>query len=107
LSLNPEIEGLSVDDDFFRDDTVDPVSGLNRATKTEKATALYFPDRYLETDVVFGASPELVVQENPNDPEAPVSGLPSVRFDFTLARAGSLDSAGGRVGADPTKLAVD
>jgi hydroxyquinol 1,2-dioxygenase len=73
----------------------------------ELVTALYFPDRYLETDVVFGASPELVVQETPNDPEAPVSGLPSVRFDFTLARAGSLDSAEGRVGADPTKLAVD
>jgi hypothetical protein len=31
-------------------------------------------------------------------------GLPSVHFDFMLARAGSVDTAGGRVGADPTKL---
>jgi hydroxyquinol 1,2-dioxygenase len=70
----------------------------------ELVTALYFPDRYLETDVVFGASPGLVVLEKTSDPEAPVTGLSSVRFDFTLARAGSVDGAGGRVGADPTKL---
>jgi hypothetical protein len=31
-------------------------------------------------------------------------GLPSVHFDFTLARAGSVDAAAGRVSADPTKL---
>jgi hydroxyquinol 1,2-dioxygenase len=70
----------------------------------ELVTALYFPGRYLETDVVFGASPELVVTETTDDPEAPVKGLSSVRFDFTLARAGSEDAAGGRVGADPGKL---
>jgi hydroxyquinol 1,2-dioxygenase len=70
----------------------------------ELVTALYFPDRYLETDVVFGASPQLVVQEDARDPEAPVKNLPSVHFDFTLARAGSVDAAGGRVGADPGKL---
>ena len=70
----------------------------------ELVTALYFPDRYLETDVVFGASPELVVKEEARDPDAPVKNLPSVHFDFTLARAGSVDIAGGRVGADPTKL---
>jgi len=29
-----------------------------------------------------------------------MKGLPSVRFDFSLARAGSADTAGGRVGAD-------
>jgi hydroxyquinol 1,2-dioxygenase len=70
----------------------------------ELITALYFPGQYLETDVVFGASPELVANENTSDPEAPTKGLPSVHFDFTLARAGSVDTAGGRVGADPTKL---
>jgi hydroxyquinol 1,2-dioxygenase len=70
----------------------------------ELVTALYFPDRYLETDVVFGASPELVVREEADDPDAPLRNLPSVHFDFTLARAGSVDVAGGRVGADPTKL---
>jgi hydroxyquinol 1,2-dioxygenase len=70
----------------------------------ELVTALYFPGQYLETDVVFGASPELVANEKAGDPEAPATGLPSVHFDFTLARAGSVDAAGGRVGADPGKL---
>lgn len=70
----------------------------------ELVTALYFPGQYLETDVVFGASPELVAKEKTNDREAPVKGFSSVHFDFTLARAGSLDAAGGRVGADPGKL---
>ena len=70
----------------------------------ELVTALYFAGPYLETDVVFGASPELVANEKTSDPQAPVKGLPSVHFDFTLARAGSVDAAGGRVGADPTKL---
>jgi hydroxyquinol 1,2-dioxygenase len=71
----------------------------------ELVTALYFPDRYLETDVVFGALPELAVHETASDPEAPLPELPSVRFDFALARAGSVDPGDGRVGADPTKLA--
>jgi hydroxyquinol 1,2-dioxygenase len=70
----------------------------------ELVTALYFPGQYLETDVVFGASPELVAKEKRSDPEAPTKGLPTVHFDFTLARAGSVDAAGGRVGADPTTL---
>ena len=70
----------------------------------ELVTALYFPGQYLEADVVFGASPELLTNEKTNDPEAPVKGLPSVHFDFTLARAGSVDAAGSRVGADPTQL---
>ncbi|HEY2464137.1 MAG TPA: dioxygenase [Steroidobacteraceae bacterium] len=70
----------------------------------ELVTALYFPGQYLETDVVFGASPELVANEKAGDPEAPAKGLPSVHFDFTLARAGRVDAAGGRVGADPSKL---
>lgn len=73
----------------------------------ELVTALYFPGPYLETDVVFGASPELVAHEKTSDPQAPAKGLPSVHFDFTLARAGSVDASGGRVGADPTKLAAD
>jgi len=70
----------------------------------ELVTALYFRGQYLESDVVFGASPELVANERTNDPQAPVKGLPSVHFDFSLARAGSADAAGGRVGADPGKL---
>jgi len=71
----------------------------------ELVTALYFPDQYIETDVVFGASPDLVVREKTGDSQAPVKDLPSVRFDFTLSRAGSADLTGGRVGADPAKLA--
>jgi catechol 1,2-dioxygenase/hydroxyquinol 1,2-dioxygenase len=71
----------------------------------EMVTALYLRDQYLETDVVFGASPELVVNEQANDPKAPVQGLSSVHFDFVLARAGSVDLKGGRVGADPGKIA--
>ena len=70
----------------------------------ELVTALYFSDQYVETDVVFGASPELMVNEKANDPDAPVKGLSSVHFDFTLAREGSADLAGGRVGADPSKV---
>jgi catechol 1,2-dioxygenase/hydroxyquinol 1,2-dioxygenase len=70
----------------------------------ELVTALYFPGRYLESDVVFGASPGLVVREQSHDPQAPIPGLPSVRFDFTLAREGSADRTGGRVGADPGKV---
>ncbi len=72
----------------------------------ELVTALYFPGPYLETDVVFGASPELVANEKAGDPDAPAQGMPSVHFDFVLARAGSADAAGGRVGADPGKLAA-
>jgi hydroxyquinol 1,2-dioxygenase len=72
----------------------------------ELVTALYFRGQYLETDVVFGASPELVVEEKAGDREAPVQGLPGVHFDFALAREGSADLAGGRVGADPTRLGV-
>ena len=70
----------------------------------ELVTALYFPGRYLQSDVVFGASPELVVHENAHDPQAPIQGLASVHFDFTLAREGSADRASGRVGADPSKV---
>ncbi len=72
----------------------------------ELVTALYFPGPYLETDVVFGASPQLVANERTGDPNAPAKGIPSVHFDFTLARAGSADAAAGRVGADPGKLAA-
>ena len=72
----------------------------------ELVTAPVSPGQCLETDVVFGASPELVVEEKASDPAAPVQGMPSVHFDFVLSREGSADLEGGRVGADPTKLAV-
>ena len=80
---------------------------INAPGFRELVTALYFADRYLETDVVFGASPELVAKEEADDPHAPVKNLPSVHFDFNLARAAKVDDAGGRVGADPTRLGAD
>lgn len=70
----------------------------------ELVTALYFRDQYLETDVVFGASPDLVATEKANDPQAPIRGLPSVHFDFSLAREGTAEVGTGRVGADPSKV---
>ena len=70
----------------------------------ELVTALYFPDEYVEIDAVFGSSPDLIAREIAADPQAPMKGLPSVRFDFSLARAGTADTAGGRVGADPAAV---
>jgi hydroxyquinol 1,2-dioxygenase len=71
----------------------------------ELVTALYFADdENVDSDTVFGVSGSLVVSAQPNDPAAPISGLPAVHYDFRLARA-SADGEG-RVGADPTKLAM-
>jgi hydroxyquinol 1,2-dioxygenase len=50
----------------------------------ELVTALYFPGRYLETDVVFGAYPELVVREEAHDPDA------SARIPPSWSRADTL-----------------
>jgi hypothetical protein len=44
------------------------------------------------------------MRASPPDPVTQLAQLPSVYFDFMMARAGSVDAAGGRVGADPTKL---
>jgi protocatechuate 3,4-dioxygenase beta subunit len=69
----------------------------------ELVTALYISgDAHLESDTVFGVTDSLVVGLRENDPEAPVGGLPSIRFDFRLAIA--KDDAMGRVGADPSQI---
>jgi hydroxyquinol 1,2-dioxygenase len=71
----------------------------------ELVTALYLGgDEHLEDDVVFGASADLVVREEQNDPNCPIQGFPSIRFDFSLARAAEADWTVGRVGADPSKV---
>jgi protocatechuate 3,4-dioxygenase beta subunit len=71
----------------------------------ELVTALYLAgDAYLADDVVFGASGDLVVHERPADPDCPVTNLPSIRFDFALAREAEADRLGGRVGADPASM---
>jgi catechol 1,2-dioxygenase/hydroxyquinol 1,2-dioxygenase len=54
--------------------------------------------------VVFGASGDLVVEVKANDPDSPVKGLPSIHFDFSLARETEADRRAGRVGADPGQV---
>jgi catechol 1,2-dioxygenase/hydroxyquinol 1,2-dioxygenase len=71
----------------------------------ELVTALYLrDDPHLADDVVFGSSGDLAVEINPNDPESPIPGLPSIRFDMKLSRETAADRAGGRVGADPAAI---
>jgi len=69
----------------------------------ELVTALYISgDAHLESDTVFGVTDSLVVSLRENDPDAPMKGLASIRFDFRLATA--KDDAMGRVGADPAQI---
>lgn len=71
----------------------------------ELVTALYLrDDPHLADDVVFGSSGDLAVDINPKDPECPIPGLPSIRFDMRLSRETAADRAGGRVGADPAAI---
>ena len=71
----------------------------------ELVTALYLrDDPHLADDVVFGSSDDLAVDINPKDPECPIPGLPSIRFDMRLSRETAADKAGGRVGADPSAI---
>jgi len=66
----------------------------------ELVTALYFgDDDFIDSDTVFGVSGSLVVGAK-DDPDSPVKGFRSVRYDFRLAKAAPGES--GRVGADPT-----
>jgi protocatechuate 3,4-dioxygenase beta subunit len=69
----------------------------------ELVTALYLADDpNIGSDTVFGVSQSLVVRERHGLPDAPVPGLPSIRYDFTLSRQSA--DGGGRVGSDPSKL---
>ena len=71
----------------------------------ELVTALYLAgDEHLEDDVVFGASGDLVVEVKASDPASPVKGVPSIHFDFSLARETEADRRAGRVGADPGQV---
>jgi hypothetical protein len=36
-----------------------------------------------------------------DDPASPIKGLPSIHFDFSLARESEADRKAGRVGGDP------
>jgi len=71
----------------------------------ELVTALYLrDDPHLADDVVFGSSDDLAVDLAANDPNCPIKGLPSIRFDMRLARESAVDKTSGRVGSDPAAI---
>jgi len=71
----------------------------------ELVTALYLAgDPHLADDVVFGSSGDLAVDIAPDDPECPIKGVPSIRFDMRLSRESAADKISGRVGADPSAI---
>jgi hydroxyquinol 1,2-dioxygenase len=71
----------------------------------ELVTALYLrDDPHLADDVVFGSSGDLAVDLEANDPNCPIQGLPSIRFDLRLSREGAADKISGRVGSDPAAI---
>ncbi len=67
----------------------------------ELVTALYLgDDQYIDSDAVFGVSRSLVVHPH-NDPDAPLPGIPAIRYDFKLSAA--TEAGSHRVGADPAQ----
>jgi protocatechuate 3,4-dioxygenase beta subunit len=69
----------------------------------ELVTALYLgDDQYIDSDVVFGVSSPLVISPRDDDPQAPIKGIPAVRYDFRLGIASGNET--GRVGADPSQI---
>src|SRR5258708_5730238 len=71
----------------------------------ELVTALYLrDDPHLADDVVFGSSGDLAVDIVEADPNCPIKGLPSIRFDLKLARESAADRVSGRVGSDPAAI---
>ena len=53
----------------------------------ELVTALYLrDDPHLADDVVFGSSGDLAVDVVANDPDCPIKGMPSIRFDMQPSR---------------------
>lgn len=68
----------------------------------ELVTALYFgDDDHIDSDTVFGVSNSLVVRAV-DDPDSPIPGLKSVRYDFQLGR--DTTATPGRLGADPSSV---
>jgi protocatechuate 3,4-dioxygenase beta subunit len=73
----------------------------------ELVTALYLgDDEHIDSDTVFGVSESLIVRPRPGVEGAPDPALPSVRYDFRIARRAEHDKSG-RVGADPSKIAAE
>ena len=57
------------------------------------------------SDTVFGVSEALITSPRKDDSEAPIKGIPSIRYDFHLGIAA--DDGAGRVGADPSQIVAD
>ncbi|WP_424137406.1 dioxygenase [Roseomonas chloroacetimidivorans] len=73
----------------------------------ELVTALYLgDDKHIDSDTVFGVSESLIVRPQTGVEGAPDPSIPSVRYDFQIARRAAHDK-GGRVGADPSKIAAE
>ncbi|MBB5696208.1 dioxygenase family protein [Muricoccus pecuniae] len=73
----------------------------------ELVTALYLgDDANIDSDTVFGVSESLVVRPQMGAEGSPSPDLPSVRYDFQVARKAAHDKSG-RVGADPSKIAAE
>jgi hydroxyquinol 1,2-dioxygenase len=69
----------------------------------EVVTALYIAgDDHIDSDTVFGVTDSLVAEVKDGDAASPMKGVPSIRFNFTLAAA--KDALSGRVGADPSQI---
>jgi protocatechuate 3,4-dioxygenase beta subunit len=72
----------------------------------ELVTALYLgDDPNIDSDTVFGVSKSLIVQPRLGQQDAPDPAIPSLRYDFRIARRAAHDKSG-RVGADPSKVAA-
>jgi hydroxyquinol 1,2-dioxygenase len=70
----------------------------------ELVTALYISgDEHIDSDTVFGVDESLITAVNRNDSSSPFPNLPSIRYDFQLAKASAKDLSG-RVGADPSQI---
>jgi hydroxyquinol 1,2-dioxygenase len=71
----------------------------------ELVTALYIGgDAHIDSDTVFGVNESLITSVNQNDPSSPFPNLPSIQYDFQLAKASTQDRISGRVGADPSQI---
>jgi protocatechuate 3,4-dioxygenase beta subunit len=69
----------------------------------ELVTALYLAgDEHIDSDTVFGVSSPLVTSPRDSDPDAPIRGIPAIRYNFRLGQAS--DNETGRVGADPAQI---
>ena len=70
----------------------------------ELVTALYLrSDNHIDSDTVFGVTESLVTETVAQDPASPMPNVPSIHFDFRLAKATATDATG-RVGADPSQI---